>query len=101
MPFTLSQLMLYDKDECYNYVRPFPNLEKNAADDNKSIINAIDIYMGQNGIVWVLDIGIINTLDEVTKTESDAKILGIDYGDGRVSYKIVKYHTIIFITIES
>lgn len=80
--------MLYDKDECYNYVRPFPNLEKNAADDNKSIVNAIDIYMGQNGIVWVLDIGIINTLDETTKTESDAKILGIDYGDGRVGYKI-------------
>ncbi|XP_022170788.1 uncharacterized protein LOC111034063 [Myzus persicae] len=88
VPFTLSQLILYDKDECYNYVRPFPNLEKNVADDNKSIINAIDIYMGQNGIVWVLDIGIINTLDETTKTESDAKILGIDYGDGRIVHSI-------------
>lgn len=78
--------MLYDKDQCFNYVRPFPSLEKNTADENKSIVNAIDIYMGQNGIVWVLDIGIINTLEETPKRESEAKILGIDYGDGRVSY---------------
>lgn len=88
VPFTLSQLTLYDKDQCYSYMRPFPNLEMSAADDNKSIVNAIDVYMGQNGIVWVLDIGITNTLEETPKSEVEAKILGIDYADGRVGYKI-------------
>lgn len=69
-------------------MRPFPTLEKNAIGDNTAIVNAIDIYMGQNGILWLLDIGIINTLEDYPKRESEAKVLGINYGTGRVSHKI-------------
>jgi len=86
VPFTLSYIILNGNDQCYNYVRPFPSLDKNVIDDQKSIVNAIDIYMGQNGILWVLDIGIINTLEEKPKKECEAKVIGINYGNGRVSY---------------
>lgn len=41
--------------------------------------------MGQNGILWVLDVGIINTLKEKPQRECEAKILGINYVNGRVS----------------
>lgn len=84
MPFTLSRITLNGKDQFYNYVQPFPTLEKSIVDDQKSIVNAIDVYMGQNGILWVLDIGIINTLEEKPKRECEAKILGIESSSGRV-----------------
>lgn len=87
VPFTLSHVTLNGEDQCYNYVQPFPNLEKNVVDDHEAIINAVDIYMDKNGILWVLDIGIINTLEEKSKRECNAKILGIDYGNGRVRYQ--------------
>jgi hypothetical protein len=78
-------MLLNGKDKSHNYVRPFPTLEKNVVDDHKAIVNAVDIYMGQNGILWVLDIGVVNTLEEKPKKECEAKVLGIDYGNGRVS----------------
>lgn len=87
MPFSLSYLKLNGKDQCYNYVRQFPTLEKSYEDNRKSILNAIDIYMGQNGILWVLDLGVINTLEEKLKPEYGPKILGIESGSGLVSIK--------------
>jgi len=82
-------MTLSGKDQCYNYVRPFPNLEKNVLNNQDAIINAVDIYMDQSGILWVLDTGIINTLEEKSKTECSAKVLGIDYANGHVRYKII------------
>jgi len=84
------------EDQCYNYVQPFPNLEKNAVDDHNAIVNAIDIYMDQNGILWVLDIGIVNTMEEKSKQECTAKVLGINYGNGRVRYKTIYTINICF-----
>ncbi|VVC34730.1 Six-bladed beta-propeller, TolB-like,Major royal jelly protein/protein yellow [Cinara cedri] len=89
VPFTLSHLKLTGKDQCYNYVRPYPTLEKSLVGDHKSIVNAIDIYMGQNGILWVLDIGVINTLEEKPKRECEAKILGIESDSGRIIHTIL------------
>lgn len=87
MPFTLSHVSLNGRDQCYNYVRPFPNLEANYANDQGSIVNAIDLYLGPDGILWVLDIGVINTLEEKPQMKCGAKVLGIDYGNGSVSLK--------------
>lgn len=88
MPFTLSHVTLGGGDQFYNYVRPYPSLEKSVANDSESIINAVDICMGQNGILWVLDIGMVNTLEK-SKKICGAKVLGIDYGNGRVSFVFV------------
>lgn len=52
--------------------------------------------MGQNGILWILDIGIINTLEEKPKRECEAKILGIESGSGRVSIKKKKTKCLIY-----
>lgn len=84
MPFTLSHLFLDGKDQCFNFVQPYPTLEKNVIDDHRSIINAIDMYMGQNGILWVLDAGVVNTLEEIPKKESEPRVFGINYGTGQV-----------------
>lgn len=93
VPFTLSHVRLNSGNQCYNYVAPYPTLEINYINDRNSIINAVDIYMGQNRVLWVLDIGIVNTLGEEPKRECEAKVLGIDYGNKRVSFKIIeKYY---------
>lgn len=86
VPFTLSHVSLNSGNQCYNYVEPYPTLGMNVVDDRNAIINAVDIYMGQNRIIWILDTGIVNTLDEEPKREYEAKVLGIDYGNKRVRF---------------
>lgn len=89
VPFTLSHVMLNGGNQCYNYVAPYPNLEINSMGDRESIINAVDIYTGRNRVFWVLDTGIVNTLEEEPRRECEAKVLGIDFGNKRVSFQII------------
>lgn len=88
VPFTLSRITLNGKDQCFNYVLPYPSLESNNLNDYKSIVNAVDIFMDQNGMLWILDTGFVNTLGETPKKESEAKVLGIDSEAGKVDHKV-------------
>lgn len=82
-------MRLDGRNQYYNYVEPYPTLEMNHVDDYNAIVNAVDIYMDQIGVLWILDTGIVNTLEEKPKRECEAKVLGIDYRNKRVSLKII------------
>ncbi|XP_050440071.1 uncharacterized protein LOC126845467 [Adelges cooleyi] len=88
VPFTLSSVTLNGNDQCYNYVRPFPSLVMSDVGGQEAIVNAVDIYMGQDGILWVLDIGIVNTIEDRPIKENDPKVLGINFGNGRIIHTI-------------
>lgn len=88
VPFTLSRITLNGKDQCFNYVLPYPSLESNIVNDYKGIVNAVDIFMDQNGILWILDTGFVNTLEETPQKDSEAKVLGIDSKIGKVGHKV-------------
>lgn len=49
-----------------------------------SLINAVDLVMGQDGILWVLDIGISNTLSDHPSREGEPKIIGFEIATGKV-----------------
>lgn len=89
MPFTLSHVRLNSRNQLYNYVAPYPNLKMNGVDDYNAIVNAVDIYMDQYGVLWILDTGIVNTLEETPKIECEAKVLGINYINKHVSFKTI------------
>lgn len=71
-------------------VRPLPSAPKAhwIAGGNCSLpllINVVDLYLEDNGIVlWLLDVGMVDTMTDQPKRLAPAKIvrLGIDKGDG-------------------
>lgn len=76
-------------NKCYNYVEPFPSLNKQYLEtcdnDSESLVNVVDLVMGQDGVLWVLDIGISNTLCDQPFRNNDPKIIGFDSITGKVS----------------
>ncbi|XP_050432628.1 uncharacterized protein LOC126840744 [Adelges cooleyi] len=81
-------------DRCYNYVRPFPftnDLEptkEGASSDSGTLHNVVDLVMGQDGILWVLDVGISETLSDRPTRENEAKVVGFDVATGKAKHLI-------------
>lgn len=113
VPFTLGYVPLTDcatsscvghVDHGYQMVSPYPSLHSHcqlSADyeggpekpcDESAIVNAVDLYLGPDGVLWVLDIGVVDTaLRPTDRMEgrpnakyADPKILGIDVATGKV-----------------
>lgn len=88
VPFTLGYVGLVNQDKCYNYVRPFPCMDKQdtgaGAGGAGLLINAIDMVMGQDGTIWVLDAGISDTLSDHPSRDGDPKIVGFNAATGKV-----------------
>lgn len=89
-------MKLIDKDKFYNYVKPFPVIEKQDLTDVKlpsvssegesaPLINAVDLVLGQDSTLWVLDIGISDTLSGHPSRSDDPKILGFNPATGNVN----------------
>jgi len=77
-------------------VKPFPSIEKQ---DKKmgtcisgSLVNAVDLVMGQDGVLWVLDVGVSNTLGNHPSKDSDPKIIGFDAATGKVNDQMYIMH---------
>lgn len=89
-------MKLIDKDKFYNYVKPFPVIERQDIIDSKlpyvssdsdstPLINAVDLVLGQDNMLWVLDIGISDTLSGYPAKSDDPKILGFNPITGSVN----------------
>jgi len=91
-------------DDGYHPVTPYPSLRahcqftkqstqykgKESLCDSEGLVNVVDVYLGPDGILWILDIGIVDTLpspDRASKPKKyhDPKVLGIDVTTGLVS----------------
>jgi len=83
VPFTLGNATTTttaDYTKCYSYVTPYPSV----ADTQ---INAVDLVMGYDGVLWVLDIGVTDTLGARPCRKGVAKIIGFDVAAGKVNDK--------------
>lgn len=113
VPFTLGYVPLtkYEcdtKNNCkksgFQSISPYPSLSahcqfskqltKSTSEksycDKPGIVNVVDLYLGPDGILWVLDIGIVHTsMSEDKRTKpykyTDPRVLGIDVVTGKVS----------------
>lgn len=96
MPFTLGYTDLTNKDKCYNYVKPFPCMDKQdtggGACVSGSLVNVVDLVMGQDGLLWVLDTGISETLSDHPSVENKPQIVGFDAATGKVRSKNTPPH---------
>lgn len=77
-----------NKKKSYSYVEPIPCIIKQDAKfgklNDETLVNAVDLVLGQNGVIWVLDIGITQTLRSKS-IEGDPKIVGYDANTGQVN----------------
>lgn len=88
VPFTVGYIPLNNHEQFYNYVKPFPKMEMLQDTEyisNGVLINVIDLVMGEDGIIWVLDIGISETLSDHPFKEENPKVVGFDAATGKVN----------------
>jgi len=97
-----------NNDDGYHPVTPYPSLQahcqftkqstqykgKENSCDIECLVNVVDVYLGPDGILWILDIGIVNTLpspDSASKLKkyNDPMVLGIDVTTGIVSIQSI------------
>lgn len=86
---------IHATDKFFNYVKPFPCIEPHANTatdsavpcDSDSLVNVIDLVMGQDGILWVLDLGLSNTLSGYPSKKGDPKIIAFEANSGKVNVR--------------
>ncbi|XP_073975243.1 major royal jelly protein 1-like isoform X2 [Rhodnius prolixus] len=62
VPFSLGMLDFKDFCKAEPLMYPYPSWFANRYDSDDSVHNAVDLIVDLNGILWVLDTGVINTL---------------------------------------
>lgn len=103
VPFTLGNTV-HNKDKCYSYVSPYPCMDERDAAGigtcvDGSLVNAVDLVMGQDGVLWVLDIGISNTLSDHPSRDGEPKIIGFEIATGKVNdnnIRLLCYTVVVF-----
>lgn len=82
VPFTLAKFCLKTKG-CQASLTPFPCWPMQEEGNCEALQSAVDIYLDQMNILWVLDVGIANTLEQPVR-RCPPKVIGIDMKTGQV-----------------
>ncbi|XP_050540186.1 protein yellow-like [Daktulosphaira vitifoliae] len=83
VPFTVSEVNLNCSNTCWPKLIPYPYWSLHEEGEAKSIQNAVDIFLDPLGILWVLDTGLINNMEQVVRTRQP-KIVAIDVKTNKV-----------------
>lgn len=75
--------MSLNKKTCQVCLEPYPDWSSHEECKPLTIKNAVDIVLDPLEILWVLDVGIVNTLEEPVQLSSP-KIVAIDVKTGKV-----------------
>ncbi|KAJ8959616.1 hypothetical protein NQ318_021802 [Aromia moschata] len=81
VPVTLAKVNMKQKG-CEAVLQPFPCWATQEEGDANAFQNVVDIYLDENYLLWVLDIGVVNTLCEPIR-RSPPKVVAINVLNGR------------------
>lgn len=84
VPFTVSMVRLDCRDRCWPVLSPYPCWAMHEDGDPNAIQNAVDIYLDPTGILWVLDTGLVNTMEQPVR-RTQPRIFAIDVKINKVS----------------
>jgi hypothetical protein len=82
VPFTLAKFSLKTKG-CQAKLTPFPCWSMQEEGNCEALQSVVDIFIDQSEILWVLDIGLVNTLEQPVR-RCPPKIIGINLKTGQV-----------------
>lgn len=81
-PFTLGKISM-KRGQCFTSVTPYPCWSLQEEGNCQALQSAIDIFLDPYDILWVLDVGLVNTLEQPVR-RCPPKIVGINVKTGRV-----------------
>ncbi|XP_021914854.1 major royal jelly protein 1 isoform X2 [Zootermopsis nevadensis] len=82
VPFTLGKMPLRSKN-CHPVITPFPCWSLQEEGNCQALQSAVDIFLDAQDILWVLDVGIVNTLEQPIR-RCPPKIVAISAKTGKV-----------------
>lgn len=85
IPATLAKISK-DAQNCEATLIPYPCWSLQEEGTCTALQNVVDLYLDPQNILWILDTGVVDTLDEPVR-KCPAKVLAID-----VTTEKVKYH---------
>lgn len=86
VPFTVSTVRLECEHRCWPMLVPYPCWELHNEGDTNAIQNAVDLYLDPTGVLWVLDSGLVNTMEQPVR-RTQPRIFAIDVKTDKVSVK--------------
>ncbi|CAH1116314.1 unnamed protein product [Phaedon cochleariae] len=81
VPVTLARIGLKQRG-CEPVLQPFPCWASQEESDCNALISVVDMYLDENNILWVLDTGVVNSL-ECPIRRAPPKVVGINVLTGK------------------
>lgn len=81
-PFTLGKISM-KRGQCFTPVTPYPCWSLQEEGNCQALQSAVDIFLDPYDILWVLDVGLVNTLEQPVR-RCPPKIVGINVKTGKV-----------------
>lgn len=94
VPFTVSTVRLECEHRCWPVLSPYPCWALHDEGDPNAIQNAVDIYLDPTGLLWVLDSGLVNTVEQPVR-RSQPRIFAIDVKTDKVSIREIHNYAYI------
>ena len=82
VPFTLGKISMR-RGQCSTSVAPYPCWSLQEEGNCQALQSAIDLFLDPNDILWVLDVGLVNTLEQPVR-RCPPKVVGINVKSGKV-----------------
>ncbi|KAI4502044.1 hypothetical protein M0802_002726 [Mischocyttarus mexicanus] len=82
IPATLARVSLNDRN-CQANLHPFPCWSVQEEGSLKALQNVVDLFLDPQDILWVLDTGVIHTLEESART-SPPKVVAFNVKTGKL-----------------
>lgn len=82
VPFTLAKFNLRTKG-CLATLEPYPCWSMQEEGNPDAFQSVVDVFMDRNEILWALDVGIVNTLEQPVR-RATPKVVGINAKTGQV-----------------
>ncbi|XP_036337059.1 major royal jelly protein 1 [Rhagoletis pomonella] len=82
VPFTLGRVQL-KKGECVAKIAPYPCWAIQEEGNCQALQSVVDIVVDANGLLWALDVGLVNTLEQPIR-RCGPKIVAINTADNKV-----------------
>lgn len=82
VPVTLAKVCLKDKN-CQATLSPFPCWSLQEEGTCSALQNVVDIFLDPQDVLWVLDTGVVNTLEQ-SERKCPPKVVALDIKTGKV-----------------
>lgn len=86
VPFTLGKISM-KRGQCTTPIAPYPCWSLQEEGNCQALQSAVDLFLDPNDILWVLDVGLVNTLEQPVR-RCPPKVVGINVKTGKVVQSI-------------